>query len=324
MTGPARPRGHVGVLGTGKLGAAVAAVLVRAGVDVRLWARRADAGQRVAARLGDRARACVAIGDAVTGAGTLVFAVPTHALRAVARAAGDFTTADQVALHACRGVDAGFVLAHQVLREETCLRKIGALGGPLSLDDADRGRPLVVVTAARFDEVFAVVRALTAGTSVRQHTTHDVIGVELCGAVSNVAQIAAGLAEGCGLSETDQGTLLVHGLAEAMRLGLPLGAERDTFVGLAGVGDLIPRQVTTTRRNRQLGYEIGGGRDAAHATAAHPDLEGPHASREARALAERVGVRVPLIEAVDDVLWRGVAPALALERVLALDLELGG
>ena len=144
-----------------------------------------------------------------------------------------------MALHACRGVETGFVLPSEVIRAETCLKKIGALGGPLYLDDAAHGRPPVAAVGARFDEVFRMVRALTTDTRVRAHTTHDLIGVELCGAISNVAQIAAGLAEGAGLGETDQGMLLVRGLAEAALLGVAQGAEPATFLGIAGVGDLI-------------------------------------------------------------------------------------
>jgi glycerol-3-phosphate dehydrogenase (NAD(P)+) len=313
---------RVTVIGAGKLGAAFAAVLARTDAEVSLWARKPDVAKRVAAAIGDRVRAVSELKVACAGAHALCFAVPTQALRTVARAAGEVTTGDQVALHACRGVDAGFFLPHEVLRQETCLKKIGALGGPLYLDDAERGRPLVTVVASRFDEVFAMLRALVKGTPVRVHATHDLVGVELCGAISNVAQIAAGLAEGCGLPETDQGTLLVRGLAEAMQLGLRHGAERSTFMGLAGVGDLIPRQVTSTRNNRELGREIGRGRDAAHATGAHEELEGPITAREARELARNLGVKVPLIDAVDEVLWHGAAPLATLERLLALDLEL--
>jgi glycerol-3-phosphate dehydrogenase (NAD(P)+) len=320
MTTSTPPR--VAVLGAGKLGGAVTALLARAGARVTLWARRPEAAKEVAKEAGKGVEVAASIADACRGAPLVCFAVPVDGLREVARAAGDVTTGDQIALHACRGVETGFVLPSEIIRAETCLKKLGALGGPLYLDDAAHGRPLVAAVGARFDDVFRAVRALTANTRVRAHPTHDLIGVELCGALSNVAQIAAGLAEGAGLGETDQGTLLVRGLAEAAQLGQARGAEAATFLGIAGVGDLIPRQVTSTRRNRHLGREIGQGTAAARAMAAHAALEGPVTAREARTLGDRLGLKLPLIQAVDDVLWRGAAPAEALERVLTLDLSL--
>lgn len=315
-------KAQVAVLGAGKLGGAVSALLARAGASVALWARRPEAAAELAKQVGAGVTPAPSIADACRRASLICFAVPVEGLREVARAAGEVTTGDQIALHACRGVETGFILPSEILRAETCLKKIGALGGPLYLDDAAHGRPLVAVVAARFDEVFRAVRGLTANTRVRTHPTHDLVGVELCGAISNVAQIAAGLAEGAGLGETDQGVLLLRGLVEAAELGAARGAESATFLGLAGVGDLIPRQVTSTRRNRHLGREIGGGLAAARAMAAHAGLEGPVTAREARILAERLGLKLPLVQAVDEVLWRGTPPAEALERVLALDLSL--
>ena len=326
-------RATVAVLGAGKVGAAVSMLLARAGHDVVVWARRSASAAAIAqgASATERVRTARTIGEAVKGAHLVAFAVPAHALRDVARAAGEVADGAQVALHACRGVDGGFTLPHEVIRQETCLKKIGVLGGPLYLDDAletrgrdarSRPRPLVAVVASRFDEVHRRLRALVVQTHVRVHATNDVVGVEVCGAVSNVAQMAAGMAEGLGLGETDQGVLLTRGLVEATRFGVALGAERATFQGLAGVGDLIPRPVTSTRRHRALGVEIGGGRDAAHATGAQADLEGLRTVREARSLGERLELSLPLIAAVDDVLNHGASAAAALERVLDLDLEI--
>lgn len=318
----------VAVLGAGKLGAAMATLLARSGRSVRLWARRPSLAEKIvegaAAASGGKSslRLAGSIEEACREAAIVCFAVPTLALRAVAREAGDVARGDQVALHACRGVDEGFTLPHDVIRAETCIKKIGVLGGPLYVDDAERGRPLVAVLASRFDEVQRLVKSVTAGTRVRIHSTRDVVGVEVAGAVSNVSHIAAGLAAGLGLGETDQGILLTRGLVEATRIGVALGADRATFAGLAGVGDLIPRPVTTTRRHRRLGEEIGGGRDAAHATDAASDLEGLRTMREARALGERLELSLPLVEAVDDVLFHGKPAGPTLEKVLAMDLDL--
>jgi len=304
----------VTILGGGTIAGAVCALLDRAGARVRLWAR--DPAQRERAKvLGALVHDDVA--GALAGSRFVFFAVPGWALPEVAERYGPHARGDHVVVHAARGVAPGFVLPHQAIRAHACVRKIGALGGPLYLEDLGEGRPLVAMLASRYDETFDVVRALVGGSPVRLHTTHDVVGVEVAGAISNVSALAAGLAEGLGLSETDQGVLLTRGLAEASRLGRALGAEAATFSGLAGVGDLIPRRVASTLRHR------GAGKALAQSGAAAPrDHEGVVTAREARATAEHLRLDLPLVDAVARIVDGRAQPREALERVLALDLEL--
>jgi glycerol-3-phosphate dehydrogenase (NAD(P)+) len=310
------------VLGAGRLAEAVVRLLVAAGHDVAFWARRAEVARKVA----HGARVAADVEDACRGANIVCFAVPTHALADVAHRAGNVARGDQVALHACRGLvagqDQGCEMPHQIIRRETCIKKVIALGGPLYVDDASEGRPLVAVAASRFDDALRALQSLVKGTRVRVHPTHDIIGVEIAGAVSNVSTIAAGLAAGAGLGETDQGILMTRGLVEAQRLGKSLGADPATFVGLAGVGDLIPRRVTSMRRHRELGEAIGRDGDRQRVLAAHADLEGPRTARCVADLARKMGIDLPLVFAVDDVIQNGGAPRAALEAVLSLDLEL--
>jgi glycerol-3-phosphate dehydrogenase (NAD(P)+) len=115
---------------------------------------------------------------------------------------------------------------------------------------------------------------------------------------------------------------MTRGLVEAQRLGRALGADPATFVGLAGVGDLIPRKVTSTRRHRELGEAIGRDGDRQRVLDAHADLEGPRTARAVAELAKKMGIELPLVFAVDEVIQHGTAPKPALERVLSLDLEL--
>ena len=310
------------VLGAGKLGAAISLLLARSGHDVTLWARNPERAQALAGRAPERLHAVEQIGEACRSADLIYFTVPVQALREVARAAGAVAGGHQIVLHACRGVEAGFTLASDLIRAETCWKKIGVFGGPLYVDDAERGRPLVCVLASRFDEVQRVTKKLTAGTHVRLHSSRDLVGVEVAGAISNVAQVAAGMALGLGLGETDQGLLLIRGLTESTRLGVALGAERATFSGLAGVGDLIPRPVTSMHKHRKLGAELGAGGDPATLTEAWQGLEALRTVREARALGGKLGLSLPLVAAVDDVLFAGGKAAQVIDRLLGMDLDL--
>lgn len=314
----------IAVLGAGKLGAAVTSLLVAAGQEVVLWARRGQRALSVASTLPDagaRLQVAASVEDACRDAHVVCFAVPASALAEVARRVGDVARGDQIALHGCRGMETPFVLPHEIIRRETCIKKIGVLGGPLYLDEATRGRPLVAVLASRFEEVQRAMRRIVAGTSVRVHGTADVVGVEVAGAVSNVAHIAAGLAAGLGLGETDQAILLTRGLVEATRIGTAVGADARTFSGLAGVGDLIPRPVTVTRRHRKLGEDLARGRRPEPLTAPAA-LEGVLTAQSVHVVRERHGLSLPLMTAVHDVLFAGADPSAALERVLALDLDL--
>ena len=313
---------RVALLGGGRVARAIARVLARQnGAPVSHWAR--DPIQRAALVAAvPSVRPAASIAEACSDATVVVLAVPATGLRDVARAFGQVSRGDQIVLHAARGVSAGFVLPHEIIRRETCVKKVAALGGPLYVDEAARDRPLVAVLAARFDEAFDAVRALVDGTTVRLHPTHDVLGVELAGAISLVATIAAGIAAGCGKGDTDQGLLLARGLLEASALGRMLGADAATFTGLAGIGDLIPRVVTTTQLHRKLGIAVASGARLADALAETSALEGPVTAREALRCAEAHGLALPLIAAVVRILDGACSPEDALERVLQLDLSL--
>ena len=293
----------VAILGAGNMAHAAGALIRRRGfVDIAVWARNGEAKAHLADAIGARLAASVA--DACRDAALIFFAVPAHGFLEVADALGPVARGDQVVAHAARGVGDGCLLPHEMIRARTCIRKIAALGGPLYVDDATEGRPLSVIVASRFDEAIGLVREVTRANSsqqVRIHASHDIAGVEIAGAISNVARIAAGLARGASLGATDEGLLLVRALLEATKLGVALGAERDTFTGLAGLGDLIPRSVTSTRLHNELGMQLARGEQAF----SESSLEGPRTAREAADQAERLGLVLPLISAVRDILVDG-------------------
>ncbi len=304
-----------GRLAWGTLGMLRAAQKSGAAIDIVGYARSGD-GREVLKRGG--ARVVDSAAGAVDGATVVVVAVPAPAVIDVARAAAAAACGDQVILHAARGVDVDGALPHQVLRRETCWKKIVVIGGPLYLDDASAGRHLNAALASRFDEAMNAVRTITVGAPLRLHQTHDIVGVELCGAFSNVGHLAAGLAAGAGFSETDQGLLAVRALLEAGRLGGVMGAAPSTFSGLAGMGDLIPRRVSSQRKHRELGQAFivdGGVRDALR------QLEGAVSATALAVLAQDKGIVLPLTASVAAILAGASAPS-TLAAVLDLDLGL--
>jgi glycerol-3-phosphate dehydrogenase (NAD(P)+) len=311
------------VVGGGVLGRAVARVLGLGGAAVRVWARRAETRDQLSKELPH-----AAISDnlkaACKGAAMVFFAVPAPALAEVAAIYGEVATGDQVVVHGARGVGVNFTLPHQILRDETCVRKIAVVGGPLHISELETGRPLAMIVASRFDEAIAAVQLITQNTPVKAHPSRDVVGVEVANAISNVSALAVGMADELGLGETARGLLLTHGLSEAARLGAALGALPSTFAGLAGVGDMIPRRVTSTHRHHQVGQLIVADTTLEDALAlAEGTVEGVTTAKEAAALAKTLKLDLPLIQAIDDILHQRAEAKPRLEAVLRRDLDLG-
>ena len=310
------------ILGGGRLAIRIAQLMAHTSTTTRLWARN----PKTLAELKGTFKKSVVSNDMATvcqDADVVFFCVPAKALREVAMLYAPHARGDHIVFHACRGVGEAFLLPHQAIRQVTCVRKVGVLGGPLYFDEASRDRPMVAVVASKYDEVPEMLKRLVAGTPVRMHVSQDVIGVEVAGAISNVGALASGMADALEMGETARGVLLTRGLGEATRLGLRLGADLATFSGLAGVGDLIPRHVSSTKRHRDVGGLVAQGSSLEGALqSVEGCVEGVVTAQEATALATRLKLRLPLIRTVDDILQGKGNPRAALEEILKMDLEL--
>ncbi|RMG11430.1 MAG: hypothetical protein D6729_18030 [Deltaproteobacteria bacterium] len=313
---------EIAVLGGGRFAQAILRLLSARGLPLSTWVRR-DAARRELRRTFPKVSFPETVADACASADIVIFAVPAGALREVASQLGDVARGDQIAVHACRGVDEGFVLPHEVVKSETCIKQIVALGGPLHIRELAEGRPIVAVAASPFDDAVEVIRQTTQGTPVRVHGTRDLIGVEVAGAIANVAILAAGLSDALELGDTARGILLTRGLIEAIRVGVALGADDATFRGLAGVGELIPRRVGSTERHQAVAAALARGEELEAALAqVDGSVEGVDTAAEAVLLAERLDLDLPLIQAVDMILHGESDPRATLEEVLQLDLDL--
>lgn len=312
----------VAILGAGRLALAVGRMLSSPHIQTRFWARRAESRDTLRESFPD---ACVevAMGDAIENASVVFYAVPATSMREVVRQSAPYLSGDQIVLHACRGVaeEQGLTFAHDVFRRETCARKVGVLGGPLYVDELSAGQPLVAVVGSRYDEVYLRMRDTLANPLLKLHGTRDLIGVQVAGAISNVTAIAVGMGEALGLGDTARGVLCTQGLSDATRLGVRLGAERRTFSGLAGVGDLIPRKVHSTQRNQQVGRMLAEGCDVGSAIAQVAGaVEGAVTAHVLGTEAERWGLS--LVDMVARVMRKEEDARAGIERVLSMDISL--
>jgi len=305
---------RIAVLGAGAWGTALAMHLCRR-LEVTLWARDAALctamrSKRINERylphltLPDELRITEDLAAALEAADLALIAVPTLGLReTLRRLKHEECRAALVWL--CKGFEPGHAkLPHQVFAEEVAPGTIsGVLSGPSFAEEVARGLPTAVTLAStRIEFARATARALHGG-SLRVYSGDDVIGVEVAGALKNVMAIAAGICDGLALGQNARAALITRGLAEIIRLGTKLGGRAETFMGLAGAGDLILTCTGDLSRNRRVGVSLGQGRSlAATLQQLGHVAEGVNTAREVRRLARELRVDMPITDAVCRVL----------------------
>jgi glycerol-3-phosphate dehydrogenase (NAD(P)+) len=321
---------RLAILGAGAWGNALA-IAYAAAHTVTLWAR--DAGQREGLRATRRGRylsevplpATVAVGDdplaAIGAADIVIIATPTAGLREAA-ALVQRASASPPVVWVCKGFEpATGKLPHEVVADVLGGHApAAALSGPSFALEVARGLPTAVTLAAA-DAALAerLARALHQ-PRLRTYFTDDLVGVEVGGAVKNVMAIATGISDGLGLGLNARAALITRGLAEVARLGVALGGRAETFMGLAGAGDLILTCTGDLSRNRRVGLALGRGErlEAILAGLGHV-AEGVHTAREVDAIARARAIDMPITREVCAVLFEGRAPADAVAHLLARD-----
>jgi glycerol-3-phosphate dehydrogenase (NAD(P)+) len=319
------------VVGAGAWGTALADRLARNAHEVRLWAYEPDVAESVNThhvnrflpdvQLPAEIVASTTMRDVVSGADVLVMVAPSHVTRAMAEAAQPHLSRDTTVVVASKGIEQHTLSRMtQVVEDVFDAGPAVALSGPSFAVEVARGSPTAVVAASSDPEPAHLVQRVFHAPTFRVYTQPDVVGVELGGAVKNVMAVATGVCEGLDLGFNARAALITRGLAEMTRLGLALGADAETFAGLAGLGDLVLTCTGSLSRNRALGVEIGRGRSLDEVlTGRQTVAEGVITTRSTRALSERLGVEMPIVDAVYDVLFEGRAARDAMNDLLARD-----
>ncbi len=324
----------VAVLGAGSWGTTLANLLAAKGENVRLWAFEPEVveavnrthenplflpGMRLAAGL----RAFGDPVEAVRGAGVIVSAPPSHVTRAVVERVRDAVAPGTLVVSATKGIETDtLALMSQVFAERLPAARFVALSGPSFAIEVFQGQPTAVVAAARDEASALAAQQLFATPTFRVYSGRDVIGVELAGALKNVIAIAAGILEGLGLGHNPRAALITRGLAEITRLGVAMGADPSTFAGLAGMGDLVLTTTGSLSRNRALGVALAQGQTLDEYRAAHRSVaEGANTSRAGAALGTRMGVELPIIQKVCEVLFSGKPARDAVPELMGRELK---
>lgn len=323
---------NVAVLGAGSWGTALALSLARAGREVRLWARRPELAAAIretrenaeylpGITLPESVRVTADLAEAVTGADLWLFCTPSQSVRSVAEQLVGHAGPDLIVFSAAKGIETGTLMTTtQVLADvlKTVPReRMGVLYGPSHAEELAQDMPTAVVAAGYDLEVARQVQHTFLTPALRVYTNDDVIGVEVGGSVKNVLAIAAGLSDGVGAGDNAKAALVTRGIAEIRRLGLALGARPLTFAGLTGIGDLVVTCMSRHSRNRYLGEQIGRGRTLASVQAEMKMVaEGVPTTASVHALAQKLGVEMPLTESVYRILFEDKPPGEALQELM--------
>jgi glycerol-3-phosphate dehydrogenase (NAD(P)+) len=319
----------IAVLGAGSWGTALAIQLARSGRATRLWGRdsqqlRVLAQERVNARYLPGANfpeSLTVVEDlaaALHGALDVLVAVPSHSFRSVLTQIAPFLEVTTRVAWATKGfeLESG-KLPHQVAREVLgSQRSTAVLSGPTFAREVGKGLPTAMTVASTSAEFASALAQGLSSNNFRAYTSGDIVGVEVGGAVKNVLAVGAGLSDGMGFGSNTRIALITRGLVEMTRLGVTLGAQRETFMGLAGLGDLVLTCTDNQSRNRRFGMLLAAGKTPDQALAEIGQaVEGYLAAKAVHFVAQRLGVDMPICTGIYRVLFEGL-PAKDVVRGL--------
>jgi len=327
LTGVATP---VAVLGAGSWGTALTIHLARIGAGPRLWARDGGLAREILER-GENprylpgipvpagARVTGDLEEALTGAGIVIVAIPSHFVAGVLDSAKAAVPGGAALVSATKGLEPSQGRRITALLGEVLPgRPLAALSGPSFAREVALGQPTALVVAATDDGLARALQRGLAGPTLRLYTNRDLVGVEIAGALKNVMAIATGLCDGLALGENARAALITRGLAEIARLGVALGAQPGTFLGLAGLGDLVLTCTGSLSRNRALGGELARGRALGEIeSGTRMVAEGVRTVSSALRLAAGAGVAMPICEEVGALLFSGKPVNDALRSLLS-------
>jgi glycerol-3-phosphate dehydrogenase (NAD(P)+) len=337
---PSVPEGQsisapIAILGAGSWGTALAVQFARTARPTLLWARDADQIRQLErdrcnkryladAPFPPALHVTADLAVALAAARDVVVAVPSHALRGMLSELEPYRSSALRLAWATKGFELTTgLLPHQVA-EQVLGREVpkAVISGPTFAREVGAGLPTAMTIAAN-DQTFALDLAQSiSGDNFRAYTSTDITGVEIGGAVKNVLAIGAGISDGLGFGANTRIALITRGLMEMTRLGVALGARQDTFMGLAGLGDLVLTCTDNQSRNRRFGLAVAAGDriDAAQRSIGQV-VEGVLAAKAVREVAARAQVELPICEQVYRVLHAGLAPKAAVKELMSRALK---
>ena len=325
---------NIGVLGTGSWGLALARMLCKSGHDVTCWSPEPDKIDKLDASrryeylpgsvLPDGIRFCKDLETACRGMGIVLFAVSSSYVREVAAKAAPYIGEGQIIVDVAKGIEAKTLKTmSEVIREEIPGPEVVALSGPTHAEEVAVDLPTTIVSACPSVEAAKKVQDVFSNSVMRVYVNTDIRGVELCGALKNIIALAAGISDGLGYGDNAKAAIITRGLTEIEDLGYKMGCSRDTFPGLAGMGDLIVTCTSRHSRNNRCGFLLGQGVPAKEAVRQiGMVVEGINALPAALKLADQYEVEMPIVRGVDAIVNHGADPVDVVRGLMNRDRKM--
>lgn len=325
---------RIAIVGAGSWGTALAVVAARAGHEVMLWSRDAEIvksinEQRINARyltstsIPDRVTATNTMDDALDNAALVLLAAPSHAARALLTEMSPALDDDAIVVSVSKGIEIETgKRVSEIVKEVAGSRAFVCLSGPSFAKEVVEGAPTAIVAASKDVMAARAVQNDLSFENLRIYTNADVIGTELGGSVKNVMAIASGMTTGLGLGSNSVAALITRGLAEITRLARREGAQVETLMGLAGLGDLVLTCTGHLSRNRYVGEQLGKGISLDEIVSGMNEVaEGIKTTRAVKQLADRAGLEMPITNEVNAVLYEGKSVRDAVAELMSRPLR---
>jgi len=326
---------RVAIIGAGSWGTALAVIAARAGHQVQLWSRNADVTSSInESRVNSRYLKSVQIPFSVAATSELntaldqaelvLFAAPSHTARELFTAISPHLSEGAILVSAAKGIEieTGKRISEIVKEVAGTVHPFVCLSGPSFAKEVVAGHPTAIVAASKDAAAARALQSELSFENLRIYTNADVIGTEIGGSVKNVMAIAAGMADGLGFGSNSVAALITRGLAEITRFARREGAQVETLMGLAGLGDLVLTCTGALSRNRFVGEELGKGKRLEEIVAELSEVaEGIKTARAVKQLADRANLEMPIVNEVNAVLYEGKPAREAVSELMSRPLR---
>ncbi len=318
----------ISVIGSGSWGTAIAIMLAEMGHHILLWSYlKSESDELAKNKENIPFLPGVKIPDNVSytsdislcaDCDLIIMATPSHGMRNTAKALAPYVKEGQIILNISKGIEEGSLMTmSQVIGDELPKCDISVMSGPSHAEEVSRKIPTTNVIASKSAETAEYIQNLIMNPNFRIYTNTDILGVELGGSVKNVIALCAGILDGMGLGDNTKAALMTRGLVEMTRLGVAMGAKKETFSGLSGIGDLIVTCTSMNSRNRRAGILIGQGKSLEEAQKeVNMVVEGVRSCKAVKALAEKAHVDMPIVNEAYKVLFEGEKVTEALKNLM--------
>ncbi len=325
----------IGIIGAGSWGIALAVLLEGNGHAVTVWSiieeeiimlatEREHKEKLPGVKLSEKILFTNDLKKTIKDKDILIMAVPSPFIRSTAHLMKEFVPVGGIIVNVAKGIEEHTLLTmSQIIEEEIPQSKVAVLSGPSHAEEVGRGIPTTIVVGAKDKEIAIYIQNVFMNEVFRVYISPDIYGIELGAALKNVVALAAGIADGLGYGDNTKAALITRGIAEIARLGIAMGQKSETFYGLSGIGDLIVTCASMHSRNRRAGMLIGKGSSMEEAMKeVKMVVEGVYSTKAAVALSEKYDVDLPIITQVNEVLFKGKEPSLAVRELMLRDKKI--